>query len=87
MDNWKDFVQLRDSEVDILKTEAHRGDKEIIDQANRIIHLENYVRSKDVVTSILKMHEKTVLGDDSDYTKIEATAEISSTGRSSLSLD
>jgi len=87
MDNWKDFVQLRDNEVHILQTEARKGDKEIIDQANRITHLENYVRSKDVLTSILKIQEKTVLGDDSHYTKIDAIAEISSTGSSSLSLD
>jgi len=73
--------------VDILKTEARTGDKKIIDQANRIIHLENDIRSKDVLTSTLKMQKETVLGDDSRCTKIEATAEISSTGSSSLSLD
>jgi len=61
-----------------LKTEARKGNKEIIDQATRIIDLENDIISKDDHICTLKMQKEAVLGNDGRCTKTEANDDISS---------
>jgi len=75
INSWKDFLKVRDSKLDTLRTEARRGEKEIIDQANRIIDLEKDIQLKDVLISTLEMQEKNVLRNDNGI-KSETTDDI-----------
>jgi len=61
IDSWKVLVEVRDSEVTILRSEAQKREDEIQDKDNSIANLKNDIQSKDALISYLKTQQKTSL--------------------------
>jgi len=58
IDSWKVLVEVRDSEVTILRSEAQKREDEIQDKDNSIANLKNNIQSKDDLISRLKTQQK-----------------------------
>lgn len=61
IDSWKVLVEVRDSEVTILRSETQKREDEIQDKDNSIVNLKNDIKFKDALISQLKTQQKTLL--------------------------
>merc|ERR1719447_1089453 len=79
IDSWKVLVEVRNSEVTILRSEAQKREDEIQDKDNSIVNLKNDIKFKDALISQLKTQQKAIKNTYARRKSDELFSDLSST--------